>query len=850
MHLPLLTPNQNSLLWENTQGDPFQCANYLKLKVDQSCSQAGLEAPLRTHEETRTRIPQMPGDTPLEKVNQALMERWGGLIETLDQMAATPYPSLDPSLVRFTPGWVRYGFQGTQEKVEVPKERVIFFDTETVVKEGNHPILGTAMSLEAFYIWMSPRIFGGTLGDLIPLRPDAVVIGHMIMFDLARVSQAYGLTNQKPHGICTMALHATMSGLGGEQVSRFIKSVPSNAPLPWLSKGCGDSLASLVAHYTGTHLSKEARNIFVTGSSEYISQAILGTVQGEDPLGYSIKDTEILGLLWIPLWKKFRSHCPSVITLAGILESSQSLLPLVPEFHQRVSDNSLLSEVKKDSLDQEISKIAQGYLQEFLEGTLDPSEDPWLSQLDWTLAKSGKSKGYPAWYRKAKGVFGTGLQSAPLFLKMTWKGIPVKHNPKLKWGFEGPEGFERIPHPEGPKKNVGSLLGKHFSSLTESGILGSALDCNLPLELSYLSYWKGFKSRFEEVYTHPLGSIRSPEDPLGASRDLIACVPQTSLMATWTGRKVQKLWLTAAQCKPKKIGTDLFHAVQAPEGWVFVGADEDTEEVRIAGFWGDFYQGMGLGGTPMSQSAIMGHKDSGTDPHTVTSKIAGIDRQDAKVANFRDIFGGGAATQTIALQTAHPDWDPQKVSGLVEAIILAKRGTKSYGVWSGGTDSEYHNQAQTIANTPNFRLPLSQRMIPHIPNVANDPKGTFYTTRYNFPVQGTGVDILQVILGLMPILCDHYRIPRGDWFYVFDRHDEIWYCTREEHSKELAEILNTAHLFAWACFLDSLGFNWFPSRLGRFSAVNVDRVFRKEVNMPTDSGYGLGWVLPDGSEIH
>jgi DNA polymerase gamma 1 len=767
-------------------------------------------------------------------------------------MAETPYPSLDLDRILYAPGWTRYGFDGTQEPVEVPRERVIFYDTETVVKEGNHPILGTAMSLEAHYVWMSPRIFGGPLGDLIPLRPDAIAIAHFLMFDLSKTSTAYGLTPQKPHGICTMAMHSTMSGLGGEQVSRFIKSVPSNAPLPWLSKGCGDSLQALVKHYTGTHLEKEARNIFVTGSSEFISQAILGSVQGEDPLGYSIRDTEILGLLWIPLWKKFRAHCPSLVTLAGILESSQSILPMTPDFHQRVVNNSLLAQAKKESLDREVAAIAHGYIKDFLEGTLDYEGDPWLSQLDWTPAKSGKFKGYPAWYRKAKGEFGAALQSTPLLLKMTWKGEPVVHDPKLKWGFNGPNGFERIPHPEGEKKNVGSLVGKHFASLTESGVLGSQLASegsqgspkrsNIPLELSRLSYWKGFKSRFQEVYTKPQGS---PGNPLG-----LLCVPQTSLMATWTGRKVEKLWLTAAQCKPQKIGTDLFHAVQAPEGWSFVGADMDTQEVRIAGFWGDFYAGMGLGGTPMSQSAIMGHKDLGTDPHTVTAKIAGIPRQDAKVANFRDIFGGGAKTQTTALQTSHPDWDPQKVSSLVESIILAKRGTREQGVWKGGTDSEYHNQANAIAGTPNFRLPLSQRQIPHIPNVANDPKGTFFTTRYNFPVQGTGVDLLHVVLGLMPILTDLQGIPQDSWCYIFDRHDEIWYASKDPWTRELAEALNQAHMLAWACFLDSLGFTWFPSRLSRFSAVNVDKVFRKEVSMPTDAGYGNGWELPDGFEIH
>jgi DNA polymerase gamma 1 len=504
-------------------------------------------------------------------------------------------------------------------------------------------------------------------------------------------------------------------------------------------------------------------------------------------------------------------------------------------------------EIAQENLRKEAKKLMDDLVQRFVSCPSFDYSDPWLSQLDWTPAKTGKNKGFPKWYREILGKktgLTLGSQVVPLLMQMTWKDQPLVFDKVKKWGWVNPESgnWERLPHPDGEGKNVGSPLSKHFAQFIEKGVMGSDSETNLAKEISNLSYWVSFQSRFADEYKM---AVDAP--------NRLGIVPTTKLVGALTGRQVHKLWLTAAQCKKDKLGTDLFHVIQPPEGWSMVLWDEDTEEVRIGAIWGDYQRGMGLGATAMSQIAFMGKKGdslaNSTDAHSVTAKLAEITRDEAKTANFRDIFGGGRKTQADAIQTAHPDWSSAQVDQVVSKILDAKRGQKVYGQYEGGTDSFYHNRAAQIADTPNFRLPSTGRMFPNVINPLYDTKGQFYTSRYNFPVQGTGVDILHATAVAVAILCDQRGIPSDAWGYVMARHDEIGYNVKDEYADRFAEIANAAHCWAWSIFLESLGFYWMPTPLARLSAINIDKVYRKEVKNPTDAGYGTGWTFPDGRTV-
>ena len=839
----MLPHHQNSLLFGETRQEPPQAPDMMQILIKHELeSMLGSVPDYPDYLETKTLLPDLRGYSGPRNALEAMAgERWAKHIEGLKALAVEP-PTEPPKNILVQAGWTHYPRNGEPCKVDHPPDTAFLYDTETYVRGGGHPVIGVAASLTGWYIWLHPQICLGFVPDrfvpvLIPLGSRRCVIAHSVMFDLSKSQEAYELGNQnRPVGFCTMAAHGAIASLGGDQVRNAFKAIPPGAPYAWLKKVAGDSLQDCLKYYVGMDLNKDRRDLFVSGT--------LGDIIGDLPnlLDYAVKDVEALWWLFMALWPKFREACPSDASLVGLLELSRSLLVVRDTYDKVIAANNLQLEVRRAELLGEVTKVMNNDLQAFMGGK-DWSDDPWLSQLDWTPAKSGENKGWPAWWRKLKGHKLTlGSNALPLFIRATWQGHPLVFVKKKGWGFHDPEQdgkWVKLPHPDGPNNNVGSPLAKAFMTFAEKGILSSTMDVNLPKELSKLSYWVSYQKRFAEEYK---GKVHAP--------GRLGIVPHTKLLKTLTGRQVHKTWLTAAQCKKGKLGSDFFHVIQPPEGWSNILWDEDTEEVRIAALWGDLNRGMGIGATAMSQIAFMGENTgnlaTATDAHSVTARLAGMERKDGKIFNFQDIFGGGKVAQSNSLRSAHGDWSAAKIDKIVSQALLAKRGRKVRGVYEGGTDSFYHNQAANIANTPDFRLPASGRLLPNVINPRYDTTGKFYMSRFNFPVQGTGVDILHFTAAAVGVLCDMHGIPETDYGYVMARHDEIAYNVKDEHSKLFAEIANAAHCWAWAIYLDSLGFGWMPTPLARLSGINIDKVYRKEVEMSADAGYGTGWDIKPG----
>lgn len=66
-------------------------------------------------------------------------------------------------------------------------------------------------------------------------------------------------------------------------------------------------------------------------------------------------------------------------------------------------------------------------------------------------------------------------------------------------------------------------------------------------------------------------------------------LPQLVVAGTVTRRAVEPTWLTASNAKEKRVGSELKAMVRAPEGYHFVGADVDSQELWIASVLGDTY---------------------------------------------------------------------------------------------------------------------------------------------------------------------------------------------------------------------------------------------------------------------
>jgi hypothetical protein len=62
-------------------------------------------------------------------------------------------------------GWVKYPFDGSPEVVDGIEEDIAIYDCETFVKgsEFGHPIMATAVTPKAYYIWMHPAFVNTNL---------------------------------------------------------------------------------------------------------------------------------------------------------------------------------------------------------------------------------------------------------------------------------------------------------------------------------------------------------------------------------------------------------------------------------------------------------------------------------------------------------------------------------------------------------------------------------------------------------------------------------------------------------------------------------------------------------------
>lgn len=132
--------------------------------------------------------------------------------------------------------------------------------------------------------------------------------------------------------------------------------------------------------------------------------------------------------------------------------------------------------------------------------------------------------------------------------------------------------------------------------------------------------------------------------------------------------------MTSLFPQPDRVGSELKAMVQAPPGYVLVGADVDSQELWIAAVLGDAHfagmhgkwepgleqRGGGLmsgrrstskaaslavalppGCTAFGWMTLQGRKSRGTDLHSKTAATVGISREHAKIINYGRIYGAG-----------------------------------------------------------------------------------------------------------------------------------------------------------------------------------------------------------------
>jgi len=469
---------------------------------------------------------------------------------------------------------------------------------------------------------------------------------------------------------------------------------------------------------------------------------------------------------------------------------------------------------------------------------------------------------------------------SPLLLKLSWQGWPLFHSREHGWTFRVPEdeeftsrtkalifekeedaqlaavnreqlttreptapsfSFYKLPHKDGEKANVGNPLAKTFIIYSQDGTMTSpdatakdALDLN-----AQCSYWISVRDRVLKQMVIWQNSTRDLGFRMGSEqRKWGIILPQVITMGTVTRRAIEKTWLTASNAKKNRVGSELKAMVQAPDGYAIVGADVDSEELWISSVMGDAQFGV-HGATAIGWMTLEGTKAAKTDLHSKTADILGISRNQAKVFNYSRIYGAGRKHAVLLLLQSNPSMTPAQAKKLADQLYASTKGKnthhdKYFGqkFWYGGTESFVFNKLEGIATSDHPRTPalgcsityaLSKEYLP------SEYGKDYMPSRINWVVQSSGVDYLHLLIVSMDHLISKYNINAR---YLISVHDELRYLVTEEDKYRAALALQIANLWTRCLFAFKLGMGDLPQGVAWFSAVDVDKVLRKEVDMP------------------
>lgn len=661
-----------------------------------------------------------------------------------------------------------------------------------------------------------------------------------------------------------------------------------------------------------TEQDKTIRDIFVKATS--INQL----ARRFDLIDYAIKDVYYTAKLFQAVWPKYKQATPSYVGLASQYYLNSSKIPLtkkwnewleevearfhehnveasnilvglikqyvsewqtylqkdidaftkpIPEFHKICKNHGINPRTKggKDRpTDWLLNQLVKKGVTEWQQRSREfASQDPWLSQLDWTPKSfHGKYKCLPWWasnYLTKSDLLSTKTPCAGLLLKLEWEGHPVLYSREHGYGYIDENGLkQKVPHPKGNDENVGSLLSKDFIVDMEVGRLSSNLpEAKKALDIANAtSYWISIKKRVLGRLVKPLVSAKSK-----GSQEVegYMTLPQIVAHGTVTRRTVESMMVTMCSTKSYRIGTELKTRIQCPEGWKVVGADFDGQELQIASIYADCWDYHNtlrtrssnskddknktcIGASPLSYTVLAGSKAKGTDAHTALATAMGVTRDVAKIVNFTVLYGGGAKTIASSIKKFYKDKNAKELYLSATKAIDYKKGRRTrQGFYQGGADSGCFNYMETLANGNRGTGEPTLNGIPCLPVLGTQISTAlrpsivnkdFHTGRVNWTIQAAGSEILAIYLTAIHWLAKEFSIPLQ---FIISIHDEIWFMVKQEYAKSFAVVMQMAHLATWARFHKGCGIDDVPLARAYFSDVAIDNRLRKSPDELTET---------------
>ncbi|KAI9928201.1 DNA-directed DNA polymerase gamma mip1 [Aspergillus wentii] len=650
----------------------------------------------------------------------------------------------------------------------------------------------------------------------------------------------------------------------------------------WVGRSSVNSLRDVAKFHCDVSIDKSQRDYF----GELDREGILGRL--EELLDYCAADVAITHRVYKRVFPNFLEVCPHPVSFGALRHLSSVILPVNQSWQEYITNAETTYCQRLEDVQRKLIELCDEAVKvkELPEVYMN---DPWLRQLDWTgqeikMAK-GKKKGdpprpaarqkkpgMPQWFKdlfvsnNAEINLTVRTRIAPILLKLSWDGYPLTWSDKHGWTFKVPRDqvkkFEnqpvvlcdmteekiidlrddkknvyfKLPHKDGPQARCTNPLAKGYMQYFERGTLTSqyalakeALEMN-----ASCSYWISARDRITGqmvVFQDQVKDFRAndlTENRVGF------ILPQIIPMGTITRRAVENTWLTASNAKSNRVGSELKAMIKAPPGYSFVGADVDSQELWIASLIGDA-QFQLHGGNAIGFMTLEGSKAAGTDMHSRTASILGISRNDAKVFNYGRIYGAGLKFAATLLRQFNPSMtekETQEVAGNLYKETKGARTTRRIlsesPFWRGGSESFVFNKLEEFAEQERPRTPalgagITEALMRRFIN-----RGSFMTSRINWAIQSSGVDYLHLLIVSMDYLIRLYNISARVAITV---HDEIRYLVKDEDRYRAALALQIANVWTRAMFSQQVGIDDLPQSCAYFSAVDIDHVLRKEVDM-------------------
>ncbi|KAL2131258.1 hypothetical protein VTI74DRAFT_5330 [Chaetomium olivicolor] len=657
----------------------------------------------------------------------------------------------------------------------------------------------------------------------------------------------------------------------------------------WVERSSINSLRDVAQFHLNISIDKELRNAFGELNREGVLEKL------DELLTYCAADVAITHRIYQIVFPNFLRVCPHPVSFAALRHLSSVILPVNKSWDSYLANAEATYHKLSDAVQERLVSLTEKALEikdDPEKWGNDPwmKQLDWSGQ-EIKMVK-GKKKGdpprpaarqkkpgMPQWYKdlfaKNDSPINISVRTriAPLLLRLSWDGYPLFWSDKHGWTFRVPRAeankyierqmvpcdfteepivalkedrdhvYFKLPHKDGPTARCVTPMAKGYLAYFEKGTLSSeypyakeALEMN-----ASCSYWISARDRIMSqlvVYQDdlPVGATGKPaetkpeaEVPVGGF-----ILPQVIPMGTITRRAVENTWLTASNAKKNRVGSELKAMVRAPPGHVFVGADVDSEELWIASVVGDATFKI-HGGNAIGFMTLEGTKAAGTDLHSRTASILGITRNDAKVFNYGRIYGAGLKFAAQLLRQFNPSLSEKDTLTIASKLYATTKGTKTNRkalhkrpFWRGGTESFVFNKLEEFAEQERPRTPVLGAGITEALMGRFISKGGYLTSRINWAIQSSGVDYLHLLIVAMDYLTRRFNLAARLALTV---HDEIRYLVEDRDKYRAAMALQVANLWTRVMFAQQVGIHDLPQSCAFFSAVDIDSVLRKEVDM-------------------